>query len=190
MPIVALEKLGAYSAFDRMIWSGQGDDPITREEVASAIAEGRFQKMPLDTEGTRRDHVERIAYLVVHPARTPLELDVGIPHLGCHVDWPLLDGHHRLAAAIYRGDATIDIDAAGSIDYAEELFGVPFPRNVRDRILETLRRYPGSTSTEIAKYLDNDGVLRSSVSTRLTELVRLGQVEARGERPRRYHVKA
>lgn len=51
-------------------------------------------------------------------------MDVGVPSLHCYVDWPVMDGNHRLAAAIYRKDATILACVGGDIDYALELFGV------------------------------------------------------------------
>jgi len=44
--------------------------------------------------------------------------------MGCHVDWLVVDGNHRFAAAIYRGDEWILADVAGELDYAFELFGV------------------------------------------------------------------
>lgn len=198
MPAIPLEKLREWSPFEHIVWSGiagnfvgQGNGPITREEVRLAIEEGRLRARPVDgrdliQDGVpiRRDHVERIAYLVVHPDPTPIDFDVGVPSLGCHVDWPLQDGHHRLAAAFYRGDATIEADISGCLDTGEEMFGVKVPRTVRGRVLETVRRYPGSTAAELTKKIEY--LSGASVSSRLSELLKQGEVSAEG-RPKRYH---
>lgn len=69
-------------------------------------------------------HAGRIAYFVEHGWKDAIGIDVGVPSLGCHVRWPVQDGNHRLAAAIYRGDKTILADVDGSVDYAAELLGV------------------------------------------------------------------
>lgn len=76
-------------------------------------------------------HIARIAYLVKHDtsASDAIGLDVGIPALGCHVTWCILDGNHRLAAAIYRGDKTIYATVDGDLNYARELFGVDVTEN-------------------------------------------------------------
>lgn len=58
-------------------------------------------------------HAERIAWLVLYPAEDPIEIDVGVPILGYHIPWPVLDGNHRLAAAIFRKDLTILVAPAG-----------------------------------------------------------------------------
>jgi hypothetical protein len=43
---------------------------------------------------------------------------------GHFVDWAILDGNHRLAAAIYSEKAFIAAEVAGEIDHAETLFGI------------------------------------------------------------------
>jgi hypothetical protein len=62
--------------------------------------------------------------MVVHPHKDAIEIDVGIPSMGCHIDWMVTDGNHRLAAAIYRRDEFIVAIVGGDLDYATELFGV------------------------------------------------------------------
>jgi hypothetical protein len=79
---------------------------------------------PGSFNGTHDQEVERIAYLVVNGWDDAIEIDVGVPSLLCHVDWIVLDGNHRLAAAIYRGDTMISASVGGCIGYAMELFGV------------------------------------------------------------------
>jgi hypothetical protein len=38
--------------------------------------------------------------------------------------YPVLDGHHRLCAAIMTGETVIKAQVSGALDYAFELFGV------------------------------------------------------------------
>ena len=104
---------------------------ITIEEVQAAIAENRFclkYHSPVKWTGegglTRQEHIERVAFLAVHPSSHPIEIDVGVPALGSYCDYPLQDGHHRLAASIIRGDQLILANVSGQLDYAAELFGV------------------------------------------------------------------
>jgi hypothetical protein len=68
-------------------------------------------------------HARRIAWLVRNGWDAPIDLDVGIPSMG-YFPYILIDGHHRLCAAIVSGDSEIKAQVSGSIDYAFELFGV------------------------------------------------------------------
>lgn len=97
--------------------------PVTRELVKEALEAGRLVSQP----GTS-DHAGRIAYLVVNEASDPIEVDVGVPVLRYWPDWIVLDGNHRLAAAIYADRSHIMADVGGQMDYAEELFGVDCSR--------------------------------------------------------------
>lgn len=83
-------------------------DPLTRGEVEAAAREGRLLAEPLvirrldETRAeVRQRHVERVAYFLVHGWSSPLLLD-GLK---------LVDGHHRLAAAILRGDEWVEVEA-------------------------------------------------------------------------------
>jgi hypothetical protein len=84
-----------------------------------ALESGRLVKEPGGA-----DHAGRIAYLVVHEAVDAIEVDVGIPVLNYRPNWMVLDGNHRLAAAIFAGREVIRADVAGQLDYATELFDV------------------------------------------------------------------
>lgn len=107
------------------------------EDVASLTVEGVRQAM---VDGLRQpqsysartrscepwtvvDHIARIAHLAVVGWAEPIEVDVGIPSMGCWVNWPVTDGNHRLAAAIVRGDQSILASVGGSCAYMRELFG-------------------------------------------------------------------
>lgn len=61
----------------------------------------------------------RVAWFVVNGWSEPIEVDVGIPAFACPPQ--LDDGRHRLAAAWYRGDATILANCGGSCDLIEEM---------------------------------------------------------------------
>jgi len=92
---------------------------VTMENVSRALKERYLISEPTDT-----DHAARIAYLVENEATDPIEIDVGVPSMGCHVAWPIEDGNHRFAAAIYAGRSHVNCNVAGSLEYAMELFGV------------------------------------------------------------------
>ncbi|HEJ2342738.1 TPA: hypothetical protein SMW50_005771 [Pseudomonas aeruginosa] len=93
---------------------------VRRADVERALSERRFAPAPGSD-----DHAARIAFLVENPASDPIGIDVGCPVLGYWgPSWMVTDGNHRLAAAIYRGDATISALVDGQMDHAFELFGV------------------------------------------------------------------
>ncbi len=105
-------------------WCGL-DRPITREEVGEAIKNDNL--VPLvnfdfgKDNDDREHHVARIAWFVVHGWEEPLGIDVGVPSMGCCIAWPVIDGNHRWAAAIYRDDHTIRAEASGAVDEIEKL---------------------------------------------------------------------
>ena len=115
MPVsIPLEAFRRYDPFDNEVWGA----PVTRADVRQALQEGRLAHAP-----GGQDHAARIAYLVEHPASEPVTIDVGVPSLGCVVQWPIVDGNHRLAAALYREDGSILAEVSGEVDYARCLFG-------------------------------------------------------------------
>jgi hypothetical protein len=65
---------------------------------------------------------QRVAYLVVNRDPWPIGIDVTSPD----GSWIIEDGFHRLAAAIYRRDRTIQVSLSGFIDG----YGVAFPERV------------------------------------------------------------
>lgn len=123
---VPLEKLLPWCPFNQEVWAGM-TRPLTREEVQVAIDQEAFIRRPLPERVAtriRRRHVGRVAFLAVQGWGDPIEVDVGVPSLGCHVGWPIADGNHRVAAAFFRGDPTIQVGVSGSLDYFQELFEV------------------------------------------------------------------
>ena len=100
----------------------------TEEGVELALATGHLRSTPVEIASVHHiepacEHEARIAWFVKHGWSDTIWLDVGAPDLGCHVDWIVEDGNHRLAAAIYRGDKTIGCTIGGDLCYADELLG-------------------------------------------------------------------
>ena len=99
---------------------GPWETAVSREDVVGALAENRLVHTP-----GGKDHAGRIAYLVRNPALDPIAVDVGIPSLGYPGPaWGVLDGNHRLAAAAFRGDDTIEAEVDGEVAWIAECFGV------------------------------------------------------------------
>lgn len=88
----------AASAFDLPLWRGMVD-PIDPEEVRAAVEDGRLNDPATgfsdSSVRTRKWHIERIAWFVVHGFDEPL--------IFCQKSFfPILDGNHRFASAVYR----------------------------------------------------------------------------------------
>ncbi len=100
---------------------------VTEAGVKVALTTGKLQSTPVECRGiyappeAASEHEARIAWFVKHGWNDRIQLDVGAPDLGCHIDWIVIDGNHRLAAAIYRGDQIIDCTIGGDLRYADEL---------------------------------------------------------------------
>jgi hypothetical protein len=129
------------------------DRPITRREVRACMVKGleelcetplwsvRFGgPLPgykLSKEEIRTRHIKKIAYFAKHQANTPIEIDVGVPSMRCHVERIVQDGNHRLAGAVVSRTLTIAARVGGSVARAEEL-GVWAPNEFE---LEIWRRF-------------------------------------------------
>jgi hypothetical protein len=110
--------------FEVDVWSVGG---VTRDQVTSALAEGRLNPEPPERSWMRgpcsaQAHAERIAYLVHHDWPPGERLEVDVTASGAVM---LEDGNHRLHALAYLG-STQDVLVAiyGYLDVAEELFGI------------------------------------------------------------------
>ena len=133
--LIPLEKLIPWSAFTGVNPWGVGK--FTTEHVHKAIENNRLSSLPHDPSrrnlSTRRYHIQRIAWLAVNGWTDPIQIDVGVPELCSHVDWIVIDGNHRLAAAIVRGDKTISAAVSGSVGYALQLFGTHCEENFEEK---------------------------------------------------------
>jgi hypothetical protein len=125
---VSLEKITVevVNPYDKDIWNiGK---ILTIAEVQEAVEQNRYESTPYDgsrywnktelviddttvTLDPNYDHAARVAYLTVHPADDPILIRVNNV-LGNSVE--ILDGCHRIAAAIYKKQATIMVDHEGS----------------------------------------------------------------------------
>jgi hypothetical protein len=105
------------------LWQ-ESKEAIQKKEIKAFLKQdyGKWlKKHPYS--GSREDHLRRIAHYVVSGWIDPIEIDVGVSTLGCHVDWVIQDGNHRFAAALYRGDKEILAGLTGDLNYISELFG-------------------------------------------------------------------
>jgi hypothetical protein len=114
---------------DPFVESPWGSSKVTRDMVKSAIEAGDLEATPFnpkqaDHSGSQKYHTRRIAYLAVNGWSDPISIDVGVPGLGCYVDWFIDDGNHRVAAALVMGRETISAEVSGDMNYAFDLFGV------------------------------------------------------------------
>ncbi len=108
IPLAYLEE---EDPFARNVWCR---DPYDRISVERCIAKGHLASVFIPVP--ERDlplppgwDAQRIAHFVVHPDPTPVQIQVVSTH--GHVE--IEDGWHRLAAAFYRGDATIPAHVTG-----------------------------------------------------------------------------
>lgn len=108
---------GVCDPFAGVCWWQDLDRPLTLAEVhrAAPVPPSKAWDAWPPPPCPRETHAGRVRWFVEHGWRTPIAVDVGVPNLGCHVSWPVIDGNHRFAAAIVRGDARIRADFAGDV---------------------------------------------------------------------------
>ena len=99
---------------------------LVKNDVLSAIAANALWDAPIPPDGTEDPyvHAQRIAWLVTHGWDDPIDVDVGIPGLGYCPEWPIIDGNHRLYAAVIRGDKKILASVSGDLCYAAKRLGI------------------------------------------------------------------
>jgi hypothetical protein len=107
------------SPFRGAVWE-EMDSPLRPSEVRAAIQDGRLLP-PGSPAASREDHAARVAWFAVHGWEDPIEVDIGIPEVAEWSSWwPIIDGNHRFAAAVFLKAQTIRGIFSGSLDYAEE----------------------------------------------------------------------
>ncbi len=99
---------------------------LSKDDVLEAIAAQDWLTTPVPDEeqGNPYLHARRIAFLASHGWSDPIEIDVGVPSVGCCPVWPIEDGNHRLYAAAVREDTHVDTSVSGDLNYAARLFGI------------------------------------------------------------------
>ncbi len=124
---IKLDKLEPWNPFESCVWVGISK-PIRKEEVSVALECMTLRSEPIpdwnfiSPAASRDEHVKRVAFFVINKDNNPIQIDVGVPELGCHVSWIIIDGNHRLAAAFYRNDLEIEADVSGSLNKINEMF--------------------------------------------------------------------
>lgn len=125
--------------------------PITKEEVLKCVKDGRAELAytpdlydsaygkgkDMTTEEKREAHIKKIAFFVVNDSNRSIDIDVGIPSMGCYISYMIDDGNHRFAGAIIRGDKEIKAKVMGEEAHAKEL-GL---WNPDPKMVELLKRY-------------------------------------------------
>lgn len=92
---------------------------FTPDEVWYAYDHKKFRRIPGDLfDKSYKDfNIQRIAWFVKRMPFDPIELDVGCPSLGYYSnDW-VIDGWHRIYAALLRKDKFINAMIAGEVDF-------------------------------------------------------------------------
>lgn len=123
--IISVEKLKQFcNPFETPCWETK--TPVLYNEVKRAVTSNctllsQYSSSVEPPKWSKKKHIERIAHLVINPDYTPIEIDVGVPSLGYCSEWFIVDGNHRFAAAIFRGDLTILATCSGQVDLIENL---------------------------------------------------------------------
>lgn len=124
--MVPADRLMPLSPLGRPFWTSE---PVTPAQVMAAVRDGRLRPTPVPESSQAWSdtaaHAERVAWYYVQglSAEDCIEIDVGVPSLGCFVTEPVQDGNHRLAAALIRGDPGIPCSIGGSDEEVRRRFG-------------------------------------------------------------------
>jgi len=138
----------------------------SRKGIEQAIAQRRFQTIPITGPLPARYHVERIAFLIEYGWSDPISIDVGVPGFNCPT-WVVEDGNHRLAAAAYRQDQYIAGEVSGSLARALEWLGIPVREPIPPYSIEQLaemgytawRLLPNGDLAAVSRMTFNNGRL-------------------------------
>lgn len=107
--------------FGTNIWMHQGP-PIFKKDIKRAIKENRLNgKFFENKPNSWKYHCSRIAYFVVNGWEDAIQIDVGVPSLRCYVDWIIIDGNHRFAAALYMKKDFILSSISGDVNFARTI---------------------------------------------------------------------
>ncbi len=113
----------AIPPFEEEVWYGCRPE-ISFTEVQDCINRGDLESAPYEfisvvksiEDWPRERHCQRVAWLVMNPAEDPIEIEISERGLD------LIDGNHRLHAAVFRGDRTVLCCFAGQIDMIYDHF--------------------------------------------------------------------
>jgi hypothetical protein len=102
-------------------------DPFSQDDVLRATAVEDVRPNPVLLDAPVSEHIARIAWLVIHgwnPMEDPIEIDVGCPEIASWDSLSVLDGNHRICAAMVRKDETILCSVGGSVDEMCSALGI------------------------------------------------------------------
>jgi hypothetical protein len=119
---VALRKLSKIcKPFETDIWSC---GPVTESLVKEALQQKSYNSRQYGSceDWSANEHASRIAYLICNGWTDSIDVDVGC--FGFCPEWIVMDGNHRLAAAIFRKDKTIKCSLSGDVKLIKKLLGV------------------------------------------------------------------
>ncbi len=110
--------------------------PLRVDEVVAVIEAGHedlqqpfavwTQRRNMAQQTARQQHARKVAWFARNGFQKPIQVDVGVPSLGCYPRWLVEDGNHRLAAALVRThlldeDPWLPLAVSGSVARAKEL---------------------------------------------------------------------
>jgi hypothetical protein len=111
-----------------------GCDPFSQNDVLKATAVGDVRPNPVPLDAPVSEHIARIAWLVIHGWNSekdpieidvePIDIDVGCPEIATWDILNILDGNHRICAAMVRKDETILCSVGGSVDEMCSALGI------------------------------------------------------------------
>ena len=112
---------------------------ITKKEIRDCLKNGgealvetplalvlSFSDDAIDAALLRTNHIKKIAYFAKNEPTQAIQVDVGLPEMGCFVSYFIEDGNHRFAGSIVAGRETIACSIAGSVENIKEL-GLWYP---------------------------------------------------------------
>ena len=106
MPVIKIDQLLKHSdnPYQVPVWADLAA-PVTLRDVRHYVAQNRFFKEPLQARfyNGKENHTARIAYLVKNGWADPIEIHK------LSDKWQVKDGNHRLAAAIYNRQHSINV---------------------------------------------------------------------------------
>lgn len=121
MVIFSIHKLTKYyNPLVKLPWNELKYQPaISVEEISGFLNSGEMKKPkasydPFKPE-SRDQHLNRICWFISFPKPIILELNFNLP-------WPIIDGNHRLCAAIYNNEEDICGNWEGPIEKARLIF--------------------------------------------------------------------
>lgn len=129
-------------------WAEQ-EKPLTEEEITKSDLEALLGETPLwseidlnntsEIEKNRARHIQKIKYFIENKHKKPIDIDVGIPDMGCVIDHIITDGNHRFSADVITKTKIVKAKIMGSESYAKEL-GLWCPNIFMEKIEEIYKK--------------------------------------------------